>query len=36
VVTDGQWISSRQPGDIPAFNRQLIRVIPARGWDDGL
>jgi protease I len=29
VVTDGQWISSRQPDDIPAFNRQLIQALTA-------
>lgn len=27
VVTDGNLISSRQPDDIPAFNRQLIQAL---------
>ncbi|WP_241133039.1 type 1 glutamine amidotransferase domain-containing protein [Achromobacter insuavis] len=27
VVVDGRWISSRKPDDIPAFNRQLLRVF---------
>ena len=25
VVEDGNWVSSRQPSDIPAFNRAMIR-----------
>lgn len=29
VVTDGKWISSRQPDDIPAFNRELIQALSA-------
>lgn len=29
VVKDGQWISSRQPDDIPAFNRELIQALSA-------
>lgn len=29
VVKDGQLISSRQPDDIPAFNRELIQVLSA-------
>ena len=29
VVTDGNLISSRQPDDIPAFNRELIRALSA-------
>jgi len=29
VVKDGQWISSRQPDDIPAFNRELILALSA-------
>ncbi|MCL6705040.1 type 1 glutamine amidotransferase domain-containing protein [Pseudomonas sp. T1.Ur] len=29
VVKDGTWISSRQPDDIPAFNRELISALSA-------
>ena len=29
VVTDGQFISSRKPDDIPAFNRALIEAVGA-------
>ena len=29
VVRDGTWISSRQPDDIPAFNRELINALSA-------
>jgi protease I len=27
VVRDGTWVSSRQPGDIPAFNREMISLF---------
>jgi len=27
VVRDGNWVSSRQPSDIPAFNREVIRLF---------
>jgi protease I len=27
VVEDGNWVSSRQPSDLPAFNRALIRLF---------
>lgn len=27
VVEDGNWVSSRQPDDIPAFNRAMIRLF---------
>lgn len=27
VVCDGRWVSSRQPSDIPAFNRQMIALF---------
>jgi protease I len=27
VVEDGNWVSSRQPDDIPAFNRAMIRFF---------
>jgi len=33
VVTDDNWVTSRQPSDIPAFNREMIKLfshIPAR------
>jgi len=27
VVEDGNWVSSRQPADLPAFNRAMIRLF---------
>ena len=27
VVVDGKYVSSRNPGDIPAFNREIIRQL---------
>jgi protease I len=27
VITDRNWVSSRQPSDIPAFNREMIHLI---------
>ncbi len=27
VVRDGNWVSSRQPSDIPAFNREMVRLF---------
>jgi len=27
VVVDGQLVTSRQPGDLPAFDRELMRLI---------
>lgn len=27
VVVDGNWVSSRKPDDIPAFNREMIRIF---------
>jgi protease I len=27
VVVDRNWVTSRQPGDIPAFNREMLRVF---------
>ena len=27
VVVDGQLITSREPGDLPAFNRELMRML---------
>ncbi len=27
VIRDRNWVSSRQPTDIPAFNREMIRLI---------
>ncbi len=27
VCRDGNWVSSRQPSDIPAFNREMIRLF---------
>jgi len=29
VVRDGNWLSSRQPSDIPAFNREMIALFAA-------
>ena len=31
VVTDGQFITSRNPDDIPAFNRTLIEAVSSGG-----
>jgi protease I len=31
VVRDGRWVSSRQPSDIPAFNREMIEVFAEHG-----
>lgn len=30
VAVDGNWISSRRPGDIPAFNEKIIEVLSER------
>lgn len=30
VVVDGNLVSSRKPDDIPAFNREMLRLIAAR------
>lgn len=30
VVSDGNWVSSRKPDDIPAFNRAMIELIAER------
>jgi protease I len=30
VVVDGTWVSSRRPSDIPAFNREMIRVLASQ------
>ena len=27
VVVDGKLVTSRQPSDIPAFNREMVRVF---------
>ena len=27
VVRDGQLVTSRKPGDIPAFNREMIQML---------
>jgi len=26
-VRDKNWVSSRQPSDLPAFNREMIRLF---------
>ncbi len=31
VVVDGNWISSRQPSDIPAFNREMLKLFNQSG-----
>jgi protease I len=31
VVRDGRWVSSRQPSDIPAFNREMIELFAEYG-----
>jgi protease I len=30
VVRDRNWISSRQPSDLPAFNREMIALFSAK------
>ncbi len=30
VVRDKNWVSSRQPSDIPAFNREMLRLFSER------
>ncbi len=30
VVRDNNWVSSRQPSDIPAFNREMIKLFGER------
>ena len=30
VVEDGNWVTSRQPKDIPAFNRAMVKLFAAR------
>jgi protease I len=30
VVVDGNWVSSRKPDDIPAFNREMIKLFAQR------
>jgi protease I len=34
VVVDGQLVTSRKPGDIPAFNREIIKLLArhSRPW----
>jgi len=27
VVEDGNWVTSRQPDDLPAFNRAMISLF---------
>jgi protease I len=33
VVVDGNWVSSRKPDDIPAFNREMIEAFGQRMRD---
>jgi deglycase len=38
VVEDGNWVTSRQPGDLPAFNRAMLELFsrsPAPSLDRG-
>ena len=30
VIVDDNWVSSRQPSDIPAFNREMITLFAER------
>jgi protease I len=30
VVVDGNWVSSRKPDDIPAFNREMMKLFASR------
>jgi protease I len=30
VVVDRNWVSSRKPADIPAFSRELLKLIASR------
>lgn len=30
VVRDGTWVTSRQPSDIPAFNREMVQLFAER------
>jgi protease I len=30
VVRDGNWVSSRKPQDIPAFNRELLQLVASQ------
>src|SRR4029079_7188911 len=34
VVVDANWVSSRKPDDLPAFNRELVAAV-ARAPGDG-
>jgi protease I len=27
VVVDGNWVTSRQPDDIPAFNQEMLKLF---------
>jgi protease I len=36
AVVDGNWVSSRKPDDIPAFNRKLTDVLNQRGSGQAL
>jgi protease I len=31
VVRDRNWVSSRRPGDLPAFNREMVRLFAEHG-----
>jgi len=33
VVRDGNWVSSRQPSDLPAFNREMLALF-AEAYED--
>jgi protease I len=30
VVTDGNWVTSRKPDDIPAFNKAMLELLASR------
>ncbi|NEX63963.1 type 1 glutamine amidotransferase domain-containing protein [Noviherbaspirillum galbum] len=36
VVVDGNWVSSRKPADIPAFNQKMVDVLHQASLGEGL
>ncbi|HEX2911350.1 MAG TPA: type 1 glutamine amidotransferase domain-containing protein [Chloroflexia bacterium] len=36
VVRDGNWVTSRQPTDIPAFNQAIIQLFQEKGRNAGI
>lgn len=35
VVEDGNWVTSRQPKDLPAFNRAMLKLFAGRSAPEG-